>query len=239
MKKGIKTLALVATILTMSLSPLALAQTTFEAGSSVAKHTETPGDRSFDSPGPRATDQVRYRDELNASDYTWMSLSSLGLGAVGAALGSYVLIEANSGCQRRFLGCIGPALLGGTIGVAVGAPLGAFVYGEAAGFDGRYLSAFGGAVVGGLTSGLLLAAFGDDKGIAAGLSLTTAIAGPLVGSVLGYTLSVDTRPSSQPRSASLLDFNPADGLRLSVPAIGFTQGDNDTRLQVSVLSGTF
>ena len=130
-------------------------------------------------------------------------------------------------------------MLGGTVGFAIGVLLATFLYGEAVGFDGSYLSTFGGAVVGGLAGGLLVAAFGDDKGIASGLSAATLIAGPVVGSIIGYTLSVDTRPSNQPRSASLLDFNPADGLRLSVPAMGFTSENNDSRFQVSLLSGTF
>ena len=41
---------------------------------------------------------------------------------------------------------------------------------------GSYMSTLGGAAVGGLASGLLVAAFGDDKGIAGGLSAATLIA---------------------------------------------------------------
>lgn len=226
------------TIFTMLVSPLALAQTPFEAGSSSAQSLEADKADLYKQPIAE-TPPTRYRDEIDAVDYTWMSLSSLGVGVAGAALGSFALIEANSGCKRDYLGCVGPFLVGSTVGFAIGAPLATFLYGELVGFDGSYMSTLGGAVVGGLASGLLVAAFGDDRGIAGGLSAATLMAGPVMGSIVGYTLSVDTRPSSRPRSASLLDFNPADGLRLSVPAIGFTRENKDTRLQVSLLSGTF
>ena len=241
MKNRFKTGALLMTIFTMLVSPLALAETPFEAGSSGAKSLEADKADLYKQPIAE-TPPTRYRDEIDAVDYTWMSLSSLGLGVAGAALGSFALIEANSGCKRKFLGCMGSSLLGGTVGFAIGVPLATFLYGEAVGFDGSYMSTFGGAVLGGLTSGLLVAAVAaldDDRGSACCLSAATLIAGPIVGSIIGYTLSVDTRPSNQPRSASLLDFNPADGLRLSVPAIGFTRENQDSRFQISLLSGTF
>ena len=65
------------------------------------------------------------------------------------------------------------------------------------------------------------------------------IAPTVLGSVAGYFLSIDKRPSSAPRSASLLDYNPSDGLRLSVPALGYSNNNNDQRVRVSLFSGTF
>ena len=86
MKNGFKTLALLMTIFTMLVSPMALAQTSLEAGSSSAKslgagHADF-GEQPFAEEKP-----IRYRDEIDAVDYTWMSLSSVGLGVAGAALG--------------------------------------------------------------------------------------------------------------------------------------------------------
>ena len=183
MKNGFKTLTLLMTIFTMLVSPLALAQTSVEVGSSNAKSLRA-GHADFGEQPIAEEKPIRYRDEIDAVDYTWMSLSSVGLGVAGAALGSFVLIEANSGCKRDFLGCLGPSVLGGTVGFAIGVPLATFLYGEAVGFDGSYMSTFGGAVLGGLTSGLLVAAVAaldDDRGSASGLSAATLIAGPIVG----------------------------------------------------------
>ena len=72
-----------------------------------------------------------------------------------------------------------------------------------------------------------------------GLGRGLLFAGPVAGSVVGDDLYAETRPAGQPRSISLFDLHPTDGLSLGLPAIGFIKKDDETRVQISVLSGPF
>ena len=188
-------------------------------------------------------DGLRYRDEIGVLDQTWMALVSLATGAVGALVGSQIGADMAGECEStEYLGCLGHGLeeasIGGLLGYAILAPMGTYIYGHWAGFNGSALSTFGGATLG-IGLGLGIMALGDENSSIESIGGIVLITSPIIGSVAGYYLSVNTRASIRPRSASLLDFNSADGLRLSVPAMGVTQDKNDTRFQVSVLSGTF
>ena len=211
--------------------------------SEVQGHWDTREEEGLEIPDTGSDDGTQYRDEIGALHQTWMSLASLATGAIGLIVGLEIGGDMAGGCPSTdSLACLGhgleEALIGGLLGYAMLAPVGTYVYGQLAGFDGSVLSTFGGAVLG-LGLGVGVMALGDGHSGVQTVGSILLLVGPLTGSVAGYYFSVDTRPSNRPRSASLLDFNPADGLRLSVPAIGFTRENKDSRFQISLLSGTF
>ena len=206
-------------------------------------HWDSQEDNALEVPDTGSGDEIRYRDDIGVLDQTWMSLASLATGAVGVLVGSQIGANMAGECEStEHLGCLGHGLeeasIGGLLGYAVLAPMGTFAYGQLMGFDGSMLSAFAGATLG-LGLGVGVMALGDGHSVVQTVGSILLIGGPLIGSVAGYHFSVHTRPPNRPRSASLLDFNSTDGLRLSVPAMGMIQDANGTRFQVGVLSGTF
>ena len=175
---------------------------------------------------------MRYREDFGGADWAWASLAAVG---TYAGITLLALGVAESGLTDiDHLRELGLFLAIPTLAVM---PLGPYLYGEFRGFEGSYFATMGGLVVGMLAGGALgmgaVAAGAEDA------SMIPVFSGLVLGPVVGYYLSLDKRPSSAPRSASLFDYNPTDGLRLSVPAMGFTRENNDSRFQVSLLSGAF
>lgn len=184
-------------------------------------------------PTPEVPYNPRDPSEFNA---TAAGFLGVGLGMAGGIAGMALML-ANSNCESRdyqIASCL-PSIFalgpGMAIGSGFGAGLAVFAYGELSGFDGSYILATVGGIMGGF-AGLVF--------------LPLAIVGSSVGAVLGYMASMNgddweddgTDPYFTP-SASLVDFDAEHGLSLGVPAVGFQVDEQERRVSVPLLGGRF
>lgn len=104
--------------------------------------------------------------------------------ALGATAGGYLgySLETRGGCGGEWCG-LGGLLIGGTIGMVIGAPFGVKAAGDSGDAEGSFGATLAGSAVGTLVGIALLAADDND---ATGIVF---LASPMVGATIGYSLS--------------------------------------------------
>ncbi len=231
------TITILASLWILMVSPAALAQSrsinqwSADGRENHQKVNPKASEKTLSEPSSVKDEPLKYREDFTGKDVLYASLAGTG-SFVGAGVLSFVFLQ---GGTADSLGGVALVLAGGLVLVA---PAGVAVYGDSQGFDGSYAATVGGAFLGAVAGGVLGLTFAE-AGASEGLVLTGVLAPLVLGPVVGYYLSLDRRPTGAPLSSSLLDYRPGDGLRLGVPAIGFTNDNDDRRVQVSLLSGTF
>ena len=181
--------------------------------------------------------------EFTAGDWVLGGLSGAGFGIAGTIAGGYIGYQLAGGCEKDeddtsflgncFLHGLGEMVIGGTVGFAVGGPLGIYLYGQGRGFNGRYWPTAGGYLVGVLAGGLLAGASGSEA------LIVLPVLFAQIGGVWAYKSSITSGPPESPRSGALLDLSPDEGLRLSIPAVSWTRRQKEERISVQLLGGYF
>ncbi|MFZ5470930.1 MAG: hypothetical protein ACOZIN_16000 [Myxococcota bacterium] len=124
-------------------------------------------------------------------------LGEMGLGVVGAYTGCAVTPPTGD-----VFGCLGAAVGGALIGGTIGAALGVTAAGALFGREGLFIGALGGSVIGLLSGGLLIAALAsanDAGAVVGGVALLTL---PVVGAIVGYEwTSTGDQPQRLPSRA--------------------------------------
>jgi hypothetical protein len=153
-----------------------------------AEPAPEPGPTLFPEKEPEREYQPRSRPSV-AQPFRGL-LESLGAGVTGAAGGFAGMLVGKQFFDCDDDGCIGPILLGGMAGAAVGIPLGVFASGRLMGVRGGLGGAYLGLLIGGGSTtllGLLLQNDGD------GTAFIPVPIGCVLGAVVGFELSDDSR----------------------------------------------
>jgi hypothetical protein len=111
-----------------------------------------------------------------------------GLFAVGGTIGGGFVgfqLETSNGCHSEFCG-LGGALLGGAVGLTFVTPVGVYLAGDTDGQTGSLGATIGGSVIGSVLGIAVAAGAGEDAAVVGG---TLLIAGPVVGSMIGFNLT--------------------------------------------------
>lgn len=184
-----------------------------------------------------AAERVRTRADFSGGDWALASLSGLGTGIVGGAVGGLAgaAIMAtiwNAGNREGDVGFAGLGMVligaggGSIVAGTFSGPLGTWGYGNMAGFRGSYWAAVGGWASG-LAVTALFSVLANTTGIgqfnlAAVISL---VALPPVGATAGYVLSLDEAPAPAPPALGLLHYD-GESFGLGVPDLTVSIGED-------------
>lgn len=162
-------------------------------------------------------------------DYVLMPAAGALGGTLGGLVGGTV---AGRACGDDFL-CIGDALGGAALGYTVGSLGVMYGYGDLRNLQGSVWG-MGLGYVAGMGSAVLLATQVDNSWVWFGGFLLL----PSIGGTVGYMLGTPD-PVQQQTRGNLLNYDPGAGLRLGAPAVGVSTANDDTRVTVPLLGGTF
>jgi hypothetical protein len=171
-----------------------------------------------------------------------VGLLGLGAGSVG---GMFIGFEAAGECKGDdslfgpcFLHGFEEGIIGAYIGSFVLVPISVYIYGEASGHDGSFL-----ATLVGSTPGMAVAAgvwvLAGDEVDSLGWLISLGMIASVIGSVVGYRLSVDSVVEDEPRTAALLNYEPGRGLSVGIPAVGTSITGHGLDVTVTLLGIKF
>ena len=164
---------------------------------------------------------TRYQEDFGAADAVFSGLAGASL-SFAAGMGTFAGVFYSTCKPNTEAMCVGEAasgiFLGGTAAFFT-LPLGVSLYGDYRGYEGSYWWSAAGAF-GGILAGSALA-LSDLGGI--GIPL-----GAVVGSVWGYSLSLESKPREE-----------ASSFHLGVPSFSMTSQDGDSRYFLQLVGGRF
>lgn len=179
----------------------------------------------------------------NGSDYA-VGVVSAAAGSVllGAAAGyvgglvSSAAIDCDDGDDFICLDFVPGLLVGGATGLTVGAGLGVSLAGDARGVRGSDGWAYGGAALGlaAAAATTLACNAGDDP---CGELAWASLALPAVGATIGYFAGAPSRGA--PRTGALLDYHPAEGVRVGAPALSVDVRPGQETIAATLVGGRF
>ena len=146
-------------------------------------------------------------------------LAEAGLGAAfaigGGVGGAYIgmSLEVSNGCHNELCG-LGGLLVGGAAGLMFVTPVGVYLAGSAGDETGSLGATVGGSVLGSLAGAGLAAGIGGDA------VAPLLVAGPVIGSMIGFNLTRDYSASHKKRSRVVVPVASANGDRTTFGLAG-------------------
>lgn len=146
-------------------------------------------------------------------------LAEAGLGtafALGGGLGGAFIgmsLEVSNGCHNEMCG-LGGLVIGGAAGLMFATPVGVYLAGSAGDETGSLGATVGGSVIGSLAGAGLAAGIGGDA------IVPLLVAGPVIGSMVGFNLTRDYSASHKRRSHVVVPVASAGGERTTFGLAG-------------------
>jgi hypothetical protein len=187
---------------------------------------------------PEAPAPSQSATEVTTLDYILMpAAGAVGGSALGLLTG--FIAEGECGDDDWDTFCTARFVFGFSGGYPVGMLSSMYLYGELRGLEGSGTGLLLGSLAGFAGSGLLALGLhytaGED---ARNLSALSVLVLPTVGGTLGYMMGRPDDLNGQTHG-NLLNYDPDTGLRVEAPGVVVSTAQDDTRVSVPLLGGTF